>query len=203
MEDSRTPSISLRSLWRPWDATTAFKTDSTNGATNTKGMNMKNLFLILCVFVVGLLGGQYVSKMEKTGATESAKVSVYENVRNTGVLRCGYVNWKPYYYLDMENGGKQATGINVDLMNELAKVAGLKIEWTEEINWGNVGEGFKTNRYDAVCTTIWPDAAKIRNLNLSRPYFFTVARACLFGLMMRGLTTTRTDLINLMSRSLL
>ena len=137
---------------------------------------MKNLFLILCVFVVGLLGGQYVSKMEKPDGPENAKVSAYENVRNTGVLRCGYVNWKPYYYLDMENGGKQATGINVDLMNELAKVAGLKIEWTEEINWGNIGEGFNTNRYDGVCTSMYANAAKIRNLNLSRPIFYSGPR---------------------------
>ncbi|MDD3182092.1 MAG: transporter substrate-binding domain-containing protein [Alphaproteobacteria bacterium] len=138
---------------------------------------MRQLVIVLFILAIGIFVGEKYAPLAGKGlVVQSGKVSAYDTVRKTGVLRCGYVNWKPYYYLDMENGGKQAAGLNYDLMNELAKVTGLKIEWTEEINWGNVGEGFKTNRYDAVCTSVWPDAAKITNLNLSRPFFYSGPR---------------------------
>lgn len=141
------------------------------------GDKMRQLVIVLFILAIGVFVGEKYAPLGGKGTIhQNEKVSAYENVRNAGVLRCGYVNWRPYYYLDMENGGKQATGVNYDLMNELAKVTGLKIEWTEEVNWGNIGEGFKTNRYDAVCTSMYADAAKIKNLNLSRPIFYSGPR---------------------------
>ena len=102
--------------------------------------------------------------------------SVYQGVVNRGTLRCGYVNWKPYYYVDLKDGNQQASGLNYDIMVELGKVLDLKIEWVEEVGWGNIGAGFATRRYDAVCTSMWPDSAKFKNLSLSIPIFFTAPR---------------------------
>jgi len=102
--------------------------------------------------------------------------SVYQSVVNRGTLRCGYVNWKPYYYVDLKDGNQQASGLNYDIMVELGKVLDLKIEWVEEVGWGNIGAGFATRRYDAVCTSMWPDPGKFKNLSLSRPIFFSAPR---------------------------
>ncbi|MGE4351663.1 MAG: substrate-binding periplasmic protein [Bdellovibrionales bacterium] len=135
---------------------------------------MKQLLLLIAAVLIGVVVG---IKLVASPETKSeAKPSAYAHVRDTGVLRCGYVNWKPYYYLEMADGSNKPTGLNVDLMNELAKVTGLKIEWTEEVGWGTIGEGFKTNRYDAVCTSMYADTAKIRNLILSRPIFYSGPR---------------------------
>lgn len=101
------------------------------------------------------------------------KTSGIVNVVNTGTLRCGHVNWRPYYYVDLKDGNNQPTGLNYDLMTEIGKILDLKIAWVEEIGWGNIGEGFKTNRYDAVCTSMWVDSAKLKNLSLSRPIFYS------------------------------
>ncbi|MDD2325946.1 MAG: transporter substrate-binding domain-containing protein [Alphaproteobacteria bacterium] len=158
---------------------------------------MKQFLLIVLAVVVGLAIGAKTNLLSSDGTKPKVEqaVSAYERVRDTGVLRCGYVNWKPYYYLEgLESGNKQPTGINYDLMNELGKVAGLKIEWIEEVSsrdastrrsdwfpakWteavrsDTIGEGFKTGRYDGVCTSMWADAAKVRNLHLSRPIFYS------------------------------
>lgn len=144
---------------------------------------MKQLLLLVIAVVLGvaIAAKMNLVSVGQPEAAQGAMSSVYEHVRDTGVLRCGYVNWKPYYYLQMEDGTNKPTGINVDLMDELAKVTGLKIEWSEEISWGTIGEGFKTNRYDAVCTSMFTDAAKIRNLVLSRPIFYSGPRLFVRG----------------------
>jgi len=108
-------------------------------------------------------------------AASAETASTYQRVLDSGVIRCGYVNWKPYYYKDPNTN--VPAGINFDIMNEIAKTLDLKVEWTEEIGWGTIGEGFKTGRYDAVCTSMWPDAGKYKNLSLSVPFFYSAPTA--------------------------
>ena len=47
-------------------------------------------------------------------------------------------------------------------MNAIGKTLDLKIEWTEEVGWGNIGEGLKAGRYDMACVSMWPDAPKYK-----------------------------------------
>jgi ABC-type amino acid transport substrate-binding protein len=107
----------------------------------------------------------------KHGGDLNKKESSYERVLNTKTLRCGYVNWQPYFIKDPNTGN--LSGINYEIMTEVGKILDLKIEWAEEIGWGTIGEGFKTGRYDAVCTSMWADAGKIKNMSLSIPIFYT------------------------------
>lgn len=95
----------------------------------------------------------------------------YERVIKSGTLRCGYVNWQPYYSKDPNTG--EPKGMSYDIMSEVGKILDLKIEWNEEVGWGTIGEGFKTGRYDAVCTNMWPDAGKYKNMSLSIPIFYS------------------------------
>ncbi len=134
---------------------------------------MKKLPLVLTCLIAGVLVGLIFARFGKTDAPSVERLSVRDNVVRSGVLRCGYVNWKPYYYTELKDGNTQPTGLNYDIMMELGKVLDLKIDWVEEIGWGNIGEGFKTNRYDAVCTSAWIDAPKLKNLLLSRPIFYS------------------------------
>ena len=105
------------------------------------------------------------------GSRLPQKETSYEHVLRTGVLRCGYVNWLPYYARDLKTG--EQSGISYEILNAIGKELDLKIEWTEEVGWGNLGEGLKTGRYDAVCTSLWPDGSKIKNFTLSRPMFYS------------------------------
>ncbi|HOO51347.1 MAG TPA: transporter substrate-binding domain-containing protein, partial [Alphaproteobacteria bacterium] len=122
---------------------------------------MKQLLIVIlvCLFAIPVYAGE--------------KETSYERVVRTGTIRCGYIGWKPYYYYNDVNDPSTRTGMNVDLMNEIGKVLGLKIEWTEEAGWGNIGEGLKAGRYDLICTSMWPDPPKYQNFLLSRPLYYS------------------------------
>jgi len=136
---------------------------------------MKKLSVIFIAAVTATLASAIFLHFQNAQAPAAApaKIPVLDNVVKTGTIRCGYVNWKPFYYSEMKDGNNRPTGLNVDIMTELGKILDLKIAWVEEVGWGTIGEGFKTNRYDMVCTSVWADPAKLKNLSLSRPIFYS------------------------------
>lgn len=99
--------------------------------------------------------------------------TAYDRVMKTQTIRCGYITWKPYNYFADLNDPSTRTGLVFDYMNEIGKILDLKIEWAEEVGWGNIGEGFQTGRYDMACTVMWPDAPKYKNFYLTRPVFYS------------------------------
>ncbi len=102
--------------------------------------------------------------------------TTYDRVIRTGTIRCAYISWKPYSFKDPNEPEAPPHGSSADIMTALANRLGLKVEWTEEIGWGTIGEGFATGRYDAVCTQMWPDAPKLRNFQLGSAMFFSDIR---------------------------
>ena len=66
-------------------------------------------------------------------------------------------------------------------MNEIGRVLDLKIEWTEEAGWGNFIEGLRSNRYDAFCAGMWPDAPRMKFISLTDPILYNVMYAYVRG----------------------
>ena len=99
-----------------------------------------------------------------------AKESAFDRVMRTGTLRCGYYVFPPVTYRDPNT--KELSGFAVDMMNEVGKRAGLKIEWTEETNFSNWIPGLQTGRFDAACTPNWPSMGQGRAASFSVPMFF-------------------------------
>lgn len=99
--------------------------------------------------------------------------SAYTRVMAKKTIRCGYITWKPYNYFTDLNDPSTRTGIAFDIMNEIGRILDLKIEWAEEMGWGDIGQGFQTGRYDMACTVMWPDAPKYKNFALTRPVFYS------------------------------
>ncbi|MGD9650476.1 MAG: substrate-binding periplasmic protein [Dongiaceae bacterium] len=131
---------------------------------------MKNIFLsFLTAIIASFLFAIITDQPAGEKATE--KESAYNRVLRTGELRCAYVNWYPYFILD-PNKGALPSGINVEITEAIGKTLDLKIRWSEEVGWGNLVEGLNTHRYDAVCTSVWPDAPKIKHLALSEGMFY-------------------------------
>jgi polar amino acid transport system substrate-binding protein len=104
--------------------------------------------------------------------TSVTKENSYDRIVRTGELRCGYVNWYPYFIKDVNNKDAAPTGVNVEITNAVAKILGLKVTWAEEVGWGTLSEGLETGRYDAICTSAWPDSPKIKHLSLSDAMFY-------------------------------
>ncbi len=133
---------------------------------------MKNNLLILTgIILVLIIGYQWAGANNNPPQTQ--KETTYERVMRTGVIRCAYINWKPYSLKDPNHPERPPKGSSIDIIEAAADRLNLKIKYTEEIGWGNIGEGFVTNRYDAVCTQMWPDAPKMKNFLLSVPLFYS------------------------------
>lgn len=97
-------------------------------------------------------------------------LSTFDRVMNSGVLRCGYYVFPPATYRDPNT--KELSGLSVDLMNEIGKRSGLKIEWAEETNFSNWIPSIQAGRFDVACTPNWPDIAQSRAVVFSNSMFY-------------------------------
>jgi polar amino acid transport system substrate-binding protein len=103
-------------------------------------------------------------------AEEDKKESAFDRVMRTGVLRCGYYVFPPITNRDANTN--DLSGFSVDMMNRLAERASLKIEWTEEVTFGNWVPAMQANRFDAVCTPMWPDLPQAKVVSFTHSLFF-------------------------------
>ncbi|MDD5586291.1 MAG: transporter substrate-binding domain-containing protein [Alphaproteobacteria bacterium] len=131
-------------------------------------MPQKISMLALALAVIALAFSLYTAKTRQAGA--AAQESAFARVKRTGVLRCAYYVFPPATYRDPNT--KALSGLSVDMMERIAKDGSLKIEWTEEINFGSWQPGLMAKRFDAVCTPMWPDAAHAREALFTRPMFY-------------------------------
>lgn len=97
--------------------------------------------------------------------------SAFDRVLRTGVIRCGYYVFPPITKRDVNTG--ELSGFSVDFMNRLAERAALKVEWSEEVTFGNWVPALQANRFDMVCTPMWPELTHARAVLFSHPLFFS------------------------------
>ena len=102
---------------------------------------------------------------------DDAKETAFDRVMRTGVIRCGYYVFPPVTYRDPNTG--TLSGFTVDMMNEIGKRAGLKIEWSEEYSWSGWTEALRANRFDVACTPNWPDTPTARVVAYNIPMFYS------------------------------
>jgi len=98
------------------------------------------------------------------------KETAFDRVMRTQTLRCGYYTFPPMVQRDVKTG--VLSGFSVDMMNALGARAGLKIEWTEEVTFGNWVPALQSRRFDAVCAPMWPEIAMAKAVAFTDPLFF-------------------------------
>jgi ABC-type amino acid transport substrate-binding protein len=120
------------------------------------------------VTVLALALALYASVKEpRTGrGTEETALA---HVTRTGVLRCGYTTWAPYFSIDPKTGEKG--GIAYDFLQALGQELGVRVDWVEEAGWGNLQEGLDAKRYDMFCVPLWGAGARARVALLTRPVY--------------------------------
>jgi ABC-type amino acid transport substrate-binding protein len=69
------------------------------------------------------------------------------------------------------NTGK-LSGLFYDYTEALGQALHLKIEWTEEMNWGDFPAALNSGRIDAMCGGSWPNAARARVIDFVRPILY-------------------------------
>ncbi|MGE0252444.1 MAG: substrate-binding periplasmic protein [Dongiaceae bacterium] len=102
---------------------------------------------------------------------EIAQNKIYERVMRTKIIQCGYSDWAPFIVTDPNT--KQPSGIMKDIMDEIGKRLGVRVEWTASLGWGEIVEAANSGKIDLFCNTVWTDKVQLQNMSLSRPLFYT------------------------------
>ncbi len=123
--------------------------------------------VVVIVIAIARLFPAHESRKEAEDKTQTA----YERIVNKAAIRCGYVLYPPYVIKDANTG--QLSGAFYDIVNEMARRQKLKVEWAEEVGWGNFIEGLKTGRYDMVCSGGWNSANEGRLIAYSVPAYYS------------------------------
>jgi ABC-type amino acid transport substrate-binding protein len=101
---------------------------------------------------------------------ETKKETAFERVMRTGVIRCGYYVFPPVTKRDPNTS--ELSGFSIDMMTRLAERAALKIEWTEEVTFGNWVPAMQANRFDLICTPMWPDLPQAKAVLFTNSLFY-------------------------------
>jgi ABC-type amino acid transport substrate-binding protein len=126
------------------------------------------------------------------GVTAAVNGNVaYERIMKTGVLRCGYYPWPPYYLVDPNT--QQVSGMGYDVAEKLGKLLDLKIEYVPMSMMGMQVEDLRRGLYDASCFDSWVIFTATKLIDYSNPYFY----APMFAYVREdNKTLTRLDQLN-------
>ncbi|MCB9988144.1 MAG: transporter substrate-binding domain-containing protein [Rhodospirillales bacterium] len=142
---------------------------------------MKQVLTVMLATIVAIIASYSVVNITapENGVSpvseEKQKETTYERVMRTGTIRCGYIDYSPHLIVDPATGKK--SGITHDIMEEAARLLGLKIDWAEELGWGNTVTAIESNRVDAICTSFWQNPVEGRYLGFTIPLFYSAVGA--------------------------
>ncbi len=84
----------------------------------------------------------------------------YDHVMKTGVIRCAYILYPSETERDLVTG--KLSGAVVEMTEEAARLAELKVEWVAEVGFADMFEGLKSGKYDALCSGLWETPTRAR-----------------------------------------
>jgi ABC-type amino acid transport substrate-binding protein len=101
--------------------------------------------------------------------------SVYDRVMKNGTIKCGYIPYPPALIVDPNTG--TLSGVFYDFMNEIGARLSLKVEWVQESGWGTFIDDLKSDRYDMMCSAVWKNAARAREVAATQSIYFSAITA--------------------------
>jgi ABC-type amino acid transport substrate-binding protein len=78
-------------------------------------------------------------------APAQAQSPALERIDKQKTLRVGWAVWHPYVYRDPKSN--QVQGISYDLLQEMGKSLGVKVEWIED-SWATLPAGLQANKFE-------------------------------------------------------
>lgn len=97
--------------------------------------------------------------------------SVYDRVIRTGVIRCGYTPYSVGLNKNLNTG--ELWGIYKDIIEAVGQKLDLKIQWVEEVGWGQQIEGLNSGRYDLICSPANITGARARSADMTVPLYYS------------------------------
>ncbi|MDP2605455.1 MAG: transporter substrate-binding domain-containing protein [Deltaproteobacteria bacterium] len=111
----------------------------------------------------------------KTAGQRVISQSVYAQIRSAGTIRAGYAVGAPLFMIDPNS--KQKSGIFYEILNAAAAKLGLKVDWTEEVGYGEMIQGLNAHRYDIVGSGVWINGARGKDADFTIPAYYDAVLA--------------------------
>jgi ABC-type amino acid transport substrate-binding protein len=136
-------------------------------------MKFGQVALIILLSVVVAAGVAFYAANSRLGEglAQKTKETRLEQVKRTGVIRCGYVNWPPFTQKDPNTG--QMSGMTYDLTEEIGRQLKLKIEWTGEVSTGSMLADLNLGRFDMICSPFGMTPGRAREAGFTPPFLFS------------------------------
>ncbi|MFA6279251.1 MAG: transporter substrate-binding domain-containing protein [Bdellovibrionales bacterium] len=131
---------------------------------------MKLTQIALTVLLSAAVAFGVVKVAGPAAQTAPIKETRLEQIKRTGVLRCGYMIWPPIINRDPNTG--KMSGMNVDLFEEIGRQLGVKVEWTMEMSTAHAFADLDSNRYDIGCITYFITPARAREALFMNPILY-------------------------------
>jgi polar amino acid transport system substrate-binding protein len=134
---------------------------------------MKAVHYVLVVIVALIAGyaGSCLVPHKSVISSEKKVETAFERVMRTNTLRCGYIVWPPEFNKDPNTGA--FSGIDYDIITELAKRLNWKVEWAEEVNFTTMAAALKAGRFDAICFGLYRDAPRASFAHFTSPFYYS------------------------------
>jgi ABC-type amino acid transport substrate-binding protein len=104
-----------------------------------------------------------------------SKQTVYEKILESKTIHVGYISYPPSLIKD-PNSDKYS-GIFYEVLTEMGRNLDLKIDFVEEVTWGNMIEEVNTGKVDLVCTGIWPNSSRGKLADFTNPIYYSPVKA--------------------------
>jgi polar amino acid transport system substrate-binding protein len=135
---------------------------------------MKKLLQILGIIIIAASVAFLVIKFERSNPVRQTNKDVQETrldqIKRTGVLRCGYINEPPFEAKDPNTG--QMSGLGYELTEEIGRQLNIRIEWASEVAYGQMLADLAVKKYDMICAPFYALPSRAREANLSTPLFY-------------------------------
>lgn len=129
------------------------------------------VLIVLLSSFVSLSVSFFSKPSSESNSTPSQMDRSFDRIMSSNVIRCGYYVFQPVVYRDPKTN--KLSGFSIDFMEKLASRAGLRVEWAEEVTFGNWVPALQTNRYDVSCTPMWPALSMLKAVSFSKPMFYS------------------------------
>lgn len=124
--------------------------------------------IIVAVIVSLVIGSGGFSN--NTGGQRENSQSAYSHIQKIGSIRAAYAVGAPLFIVDPNT--KQKSGIFYEIVNTAAAKLGFKVDWTEEVGYGEMIQGLEAHRYDIVGSGVWENGSRGKAADFTIPAYY-------------------------------
>lgn len=131
-------------------------------------MSNKLSVVAICLSVLALGSSVYAIR-QGDSISPVSKQTAFERVMKSRTLRCAYAAWPPYFVIDPNT--KTLSGANYEIMQEVGRVANLKIDWVGEAGYGTFPDDLRMGKADMFCSGVRHATSRAQRVDMSDAAF--------------------------------